>query len=530
MNLIKKIVVLLFFLIPLASAEIQITKNINTNYNIGDKLSYAVSIIEDKNIVQGFVSSIINCDKNSLTYFILPVSLIQGTKQDVSVPDLTIKEEMLGTCFVTLNIQDLNNNNLEHLDLAKFTVSSNLDIEAFLNKQTFAPGDEIQLTGNVKNIRGELLDNVPVTIVIDNKETKLVNVNDKKFSLAFKLDDNVKSFEHAISLEANINGNSAKKAIQFYVAPKPARLKNLYSKTEFLPGENVEIESILYDQADDKIDNNAQIKVYNPKNKLVAEGARKVIITLASDALPGEYTAKTQNDKLKIESTFKVRELEKVDSSLDGKNLILKSTGNIPYKDEVRIILNDETSFSKTVKIKPNEITTINLAKEIPKSGTYVVKLNTKFDTKTLGTVALTREKGFGEKLTSPVTGAAVSVRDNYGYAPFYLVIIAVILAVILITYQKNKKSNEYRRHLDRREGERHLQNIKARRENPQEYRKRFDMDEKEVSDFRKQMLKNITNEKTETKKQSFSSRDDEDEGYRAIKPKTGKGLFGMFD
>src|SRR3989338_1743887 len=104
MNLIKKIVVLLFFLIPLASAEIQITKNINANYNIGDKLSYAISITEDKNIVQGFISSIINCDKNSLTYFILPVSLIQGTKQDVSVPDLTIKEEMLGTCSITLNI------------------------------------------------------------------------------------------------------------------------------------------------------------------------------------------------------------------------------------------------------------------------------------------------------------------------------------------------------------------------------------------------------------------------------------------
>ncbi len=529
MSLLKKMVVLFLLLLPIASAEIQLTKNIDSSYNIEDKLSFAISIVPDKTI-QGFLGSVLNCDKYTLNYFTTPLSLVQNAKVDLTIPDLILTEDMLGKCSININIQDLNKNIIEKREVGNFLVSNNLDIEAFLNKQTFKPGDEVEVSGVVKNSRGDALDNVPITIIIDNKETKIANVNDKKFSLTFTLDNNIKSFEHTITLEAKQNVNSGKKTIQFYVAPVPARLKNSYEKFEFLPGETIEVESVLYDQANDPVDNNAQIKIYNPKNKLLIEGARKVILNLQSDALPGDYKVATKSDKLKIESKFKVRDLEKLDSSLDGKNLILKSTGNIPYKDEVRIIFNDDKSVSKNIKIKPNEIKTINLAREISKSGTYIVKLNTKYETKNLGEITLTREKGIGEKITSPVTGAVVSVRDSYGYTPFYGIIIAVIIAVMLIAYQKNKKTNIVRREADKREGERHLQNIKARRENPQEYRKRFNMDEKEVSDFRKQMLKNIAGEKAETKKQSFYSRDDEDEGYRAIKPKTGKGLFGMFD
>ena len=531
MSIIKKIVVLLilFVSMPIAIAEIQVTKNINQNYNISDKLSYSLSIIQDKTY-QGFLTSTINCDKYSITYFTTPLSFIKDTKQDINIPELILTDEMLGYCNININIQNLNKNTLEQITLGNFFVGNNLEIDTFLNKQSFKPGDQIEISGTVKNNRGELLNNIPVSITIDNKETKLINVNDQKFSYSFKLDNNVKSFEHSLYFEAKENNNIGKKTIQFYVTPIPTRLKNGYTKVEFLPGETVEIESLIYDQADDLIDNNAQIKVYNPKDKLIIEGTRKVILQLSSNAIPGEYEVKTSYESLKIESTFKVKELEKLDSILDGKNIILKSTGNIPYKDEIRIILNDKNSFSKSIDIKPNEQEIINLAREIPESGTYLVKINTKYETKVLGQVTLTKELSFFEGLSNPITGAVVSVRDNYGYFPFYAVILAVIIAVILIAYQRNKKTNLKTRETDRREGEKYMQNLRSRRENPEAYRKRFNIDEKEISDFRKQMLKNITNEKTETKKQSSYSSRDEDEGYRSVKPKTGKGLFSMFD
>src|SRR3989344_5990760 len=528
MNMLKKIVILLLLLIPIANAEIQISKNIYTTYNYGDKLSYDVSITENENL-QGFLSSTLICERYSTDYYTIPLSLKQG-RQDFSIPDLTLTETMSGNCRINVNVQDLERDMIEQKSLPEFSVKNDLTIDAFLNRQTFKPGETVILSGDVKNSRGDLLDSIPVLVTIDNSEGKTANINEKKFTLSFDLDKGIKSFEHKITLEVRDNGNIGEKTINFYITPIPIKLQNSYEKTEFLPGEKVEIETLLYDQADDKIDNNAIIKVYNPKNKLLTEGARKIIFNLEPDAMPGTYKVKTKDEKLNIESSFKVKELEKIDSEIQGKVLVLKNTGNVPYKDNIRVLLNGDTGFSKSVNIKPNEAKTINLAREILKSGDYFIKLITKQDTRSLGESTLTYEKSFGEKITGPITGSVVSVRDSYGYAPFYLVLIATIMAVILIAYQKNKKTTFLKNETDRKEGERYKQIVMARRENPQAHKRKFDIDDKEVSDFRRRILKDIkSTENNPVKSNQYSSR--EDYGYRAVKPNENKkNLFGMFD
>ncbi|MAG47217.1 hypothetical protein CL617_01310 [archaeon] len=526
MSLLKNIVVLLILFSPVAAAEIQLSNDINSEYNLGELLSYDLEITPEQT-ASGFLTTTLTCNSYTLNYFTTPISLTQNQEEQVTIPELTLTKNMQGTCSVNINIENSNSETIEETSSREFLVSNEYKLDAFLNKQTFNPGEEIEIYGTVRNSKGNLLDDVPIEISIDNLEENTIVTKDEKYSFKFNLEENIPSFEHPIIIKINHEGNTAEESIEFYVAPIPTKLENNLEKEDYNPNEIFDVEVALYDQANDEIANNALIKIYNSKNKLIEEGYNKISLFLAEDAIPGEYKVESKEGKLKAENTFTVATIEKIKASLDSSNLILTNIGNVKYEDEIRINLN-EVAISKEVSIKPTETTTINLEDEITQSGSYEIKVTTKSDVQNLGSLALTYEDSLSKKLFSPITGSFVSIRESLGYAPFFVILISVIIAVMLISYQRKKNIFSFRRQSEKRAGRRYLENIKEKRENPPKVRRRFDIDEREAKSFRDNMLKDVV---PKEKNKPNSPRNNENEGYRAVKPKDGdKGLFSMFD
>jgi hypothetical protein len=110
---------------------------------------------------------------------------------------------------------------------------------------------------------------------------------------------------------------------------------------------------------------------------------------------------------------------------------------------------------------------------------------------------------------------------DNVVSKPYLFVSIIILILVITYLFNKNKKLQRMRREKEIQQGYISSQRIKKEKGSSRFTPKRFaDMSNEELSDYRKQILKNMKEDKKE----------EENSGYQYKPPKEGKGLFSMFD
>jgi hypothetical protein len=409
-----------------------------------------------------------------------------------------------------------NNVLLEKKIIKVFEVSSNLILTINLNKDKLSPNDELKIDGDVKNVRGELVKTGQVKILLDEEESS-INLDKGKFSYDYKIPGNIKSNSHSLDVIFEDDyGNSASKEFSIFINPKPTRLKNLLNKIDFLPGDQVSIESLLYDQADDLIENNADIKVYNPKNDLIREGNYKLEFTLEQYALPGTWLVKSSTDDFKIESAFNVEEVKKVQTYVEDGVLYVKNIGNVDFDDNIEItaIGEDGKQFTKKIKINPKESKIIELSDELTK-GQYKLDIN-----------AGSQKESF-EDINVPerddvlyVTGKSIQNSTNKLIdQPYLALMIILVIGLLFYVIRNTKKVNRMIKEKEIQKGY-----IKAREIEQEKIKqgikpRRFDIDENEAKDFTERMLKNINEKK------------DESHGYLYRNPKKeNKGnSFGLF-
>jgi hypothetical protein len=290
----------------------------------------------------------------------------------------------------------------------------------------------------------------------------------------------------------------------------------LLNKIDLLPGDQVSIESLLYDQADDLIENNADIKVYNPKNDLIREGNYKLEFTLEQYALPGTWLVKSSTDDFKIESAFNVGEVKKVQTYVEDGVLYVKNIGNVDFDDNIEItaIGEDGKQFTKKIKINPKESKIIELSDELTK-GQYKLDIN-----------AGSQKESF-EDINVPerddvlyVTGKSIQNSTNKLIdQPYLALMIILVIGLLFYVIRNTKKVNRMIKEKEIQKGY-----IKAREIEQEKIKqgikpRRFDIDENEAKDFTERMLKNINEKK------------DESHGYLYRNPKKeNKGnSFGLF-
>ena len=233
------------------------------------------------------------------------------------------------------------------------------------------------------------------------------------------------------------------------------------------------------------------------------------------DALPGTWIIRTSDSGFNIEARFIVKELKQIDFSLDNGILFITNTGNINYIDEVKVTIG-ENEFSEKVDLSPGETEKIDLSKKV-ESGTYDVNVRSSLLDKTFSSI-------FIPKSEDPVYLTGVAVR-NFGNEfiekPYLLVILFLAILITLFLVNRTKSIKQRKREYEIQQAS--VQAARIRREKGQERyvpKKFSEMSNEELSDYRKQILKTMKEEKSE----------EESPGYRYKPPKEGKGLFSMFD
>jgi len=222
-------------------------------------------------------------------------------------------------------------------------VLKTIEVDAKLSKEKFSPGDKIRITGTAKIGDNEDINGL-VKIKIDDYYSTAIK--DGHFSLEVTLSDLIKSGDHILSIEVkDSEGNTGSVKNHFYVLPMPKRVEVYLNNNSFSPGGTIEASAIVRDQNSEPIDTATIMTVYDSRGAEVAKVVvhdEKFVLDLPSDALPGDWWIYAYSDSLKARRFFEVYEEQEIETYVNGSNLFIKNTGNVPYRKPITITFWDK--------------------------------------------------------------------------------------------------------------------------------------------------------------------------------------------
>src|SRR3989344_3423939 len=343
-----------------SSKSFSITKDLkgtfevsDPNVQLGDSLMISGRVLRLSDVnVEGLAS--ITIKKDNETFFVDTVDVKGGSFQygynAENIPG--------GKYYVDFYISDLYRNEKIFKDVVNFNVHDNLEIKAGFQKEDILPGESVIVNGDVRFNNGELVEQAKLKI-------NGVDVAVNKGLFTYKIDTmtNMKSGENPVILKVTDDyGNIGEGLISFKVIPVPTRLTLITDKEEYLPNEYVEINAFLYDQADDKIDNQAKVVLRDSSGNPIQEGTASLIVKLDQFAKPGVWKINAQLDKLKVEDEFVVKPSINLTIWVEGQDIFVKNAGNVKFNDDLQVNVDDEV-FVETISLELAEIKKIELDK-----------------------------------------------------------------------------------------------------------------------------------------------------------------------
>ena len=413
------------------------------NIQLGDSLRITGGVKRlDGTPVDGIV--IFNIKKNGIVYLVESSEVKRG---DVSYSTSLILLPA-GDYIVDVDVSDNFGNKFSSKNLLKFKVYNDLSIISDLDKSVYLPGDILNLKVDIiKNVGGNL------TKMITNVEINGEKYNESvsNFGISYTIPKDIKSYNHIIAIETKDNvGNVGKTTIPYYIEPVPTKIDLNISKEEFNPDEEVSSVITVFDQADDLLNGDFNLKLYKG-DKIILEQNGKIneVLKFSIDkfAEPGKRIINVESLGLKIKKEININAVEAIDVSLEGQNLILYNKGNVIYDDDL-VIKADDKEVSKKLYLSIDRSISIDLANYFGE-GNYssVIIENTKTELKD---IEIKDERGFMAKLGSGLTGiTGNAVLNKDGVKPTKLGFYALILVLsVFLSFYTIKLSWKGYKHL----------------------------------------------------------------------------------
>ena len=337
------------------------------------------------------------------------------------------------------------------VELEEILVPQDLEVDGKLNiivemkNVQITPGDSIELEGSVQKSAGsQIIDGENVIILFEGVEYEAA-ISNKKFVYEFSTGGEIESNYHDIEFRVSDEyGNYGEYTEQFFVVAVPQSLSVNIDKEEYLPDENVQITVSLVDQAGEDVFEDVDLKIYNSKNKRVLKDIilsnEEFDFELDKHAHPGEWKIVTKASGLKIEKTFDVSEVEKIEVVLIGQNLEVINRGNTFYSKPLIITADNSTKIEKRTNLDPGKNMTIALYKDLDEGEHKLFIENTGENIK----AEIIDNRAFGQKVGdffTGVTGQAIgSSGTGTSNIPFLILVMLVVGMLVFISITIRKK------------------------------------------------------------------------------------------
>ncbi|HLC61258.1 MAG TPA: hypothetical protein VJJ52_07575 [Candidatus Nanoarchaeia archaeon] len=370
--------------IPVSFADISIQTD-QEIYNLRNNIKVSASVLESSNF-EGLFKLDIACSNYKLQYFITPISLESNSRTAVSVPELTVTSSMIGSCTIAGTLATTEETVVGKQNSNYFGVTNLLTVLPVNAKIKALPGDTIQVAAVVNEAYGNNVLKAPTKITLDSNVYP-VDVADGRLNFDIVVPKNIRSGLHFIEIDSyDLKGNAGSNSIELEITAVPSYVMIEISSDILAPGSKTSIMPLIYDQADDLINDSLELEMTSPKNdkvfKKLVNGNDKLEYEFSQYAQPGVYKVTATYKNLVSHGSLTIGTIRDVQVKYENESVSIENIGNVPYTEELTFVLQNEIKkylISKKINIEPGKILFIDLSKEVP-GGVYRIILPLKKD------------------------------------------------------------------------------------------------------------------------------------------------------
>jgi hypothetical protein len=548
--------VLLFLLLilPFVNADISLNENAKEIYNLGENFVVSGSIIGTRNM-EAIIKFTLRCNNKSYQVGAQTIKLEADKEKEFS-EELPLYKS--GVCYAIVEVTDMLENVMFKAETDDFMVTGELEGEFDLNLRSFQLGDKIKLEGSVKRLdEKEVYGTALIFLKINdiNYVVDSVDVNNGEFNYESIFNNLVPGkYDLYVKIIDNRGNEQVFDLGELDIENELIIMLNLERETgTYLPGEDLKLKVSSYRKVDNKESKGKLIVKFNNKNYVAGDvsefdfkipiadnikSGKRVVGLVAEDEF-GNYGENSVEIEILAVATRLEFDLDKgsynSDENMKVTARLYDQAGDLIIKDlDLEVYDNkNKLVFEKTFMNDQEVI--INLNDLEGNYGNWVIKV---IDDDFI------EEKSFSVSEAEGIEGVTGwNLRNIVGKGAKWIGILLLAFIVVGLLYGTRKFLKKpfskrgdrglvkYKK--DKLLGEKRLKEIKSCVSKRSEIRK---SDEKDIKDFREQMLKRIRQDSFKGTKSSYNFEKARErkitypESKAKEEKKEEKGLFSMFD
>jgi hypothetical protein len=348
----KKEILLTIFLFaillfPLISAEIVINEAPKSLYNFGDIISIPIKITSLAESGEIFTMNLI-CE-GVQTEIHKEYLFIQAGGVEARNPPVPLMKNFIGDLKGNCRIKYSFGSETKLTN--EFIISDLINLNINTKEKNFAPEQQITIDGNAIKENGENVNGFVNMEFVQNNESENIFVSDTvrngTFSLKFSVPKNTASGRYPLKInvyEKDSKGettNSGFYNYNIFITQIPANLEIIFDNKEIEPGEIIKVKAVLHDQTGEQISSMARITILNDNEKIIEQ---KEIATdeflelqIPSSTPPADWKVMASSNGFESNSNFAIKAVEKINTEIINKTLIITNIGNVLYNHAVLV-------------------------------------------------------------------------------------------------------------------------------------------------------------------------------------------------
>ncbi len=351
----KRVLLLLLPLIlltSLISADILITQEPDSSYNLGDVVNVPLKITT-LNGINGFLTVSIICSGTEAEahkeYILLGIG--EESESIIKIPLIQgFVTREAKSCVVKATLGTKSTLTKE------FEVSSVINLEIKNQSSDLSPGEKIIIEGLAKKGNGANAKGFIDASIVKNggEELKISNtILNGYFKLESEVSENFPAGVYTALLtayEKDSDGqitNQGTATTTFTIKQIPKNLEIAFENSKIEPGIAIKVRAILHDQTGEKIDSTANLKITDETGKIITEAeiATNEFYEYATkyNQKPVNWKIKGTSENVEGEGYLEIIPLAKVEVTLINKTISIKNVGNVVYNKTVQVKIGDQT-------------------------------------------------------------------------------------------------------------------------------------------------------------------------------------------
>lgn len=444
----KRLIILLAITISLmsfVSSEIQnpiiINQQPNPIYNLGDVINIPITLVSLTD-VSGTVSMDLICGGKIIkAFYNNGVQLSAGISKKITDASLILTKsninDLKGNCNIIINL------NGGQAKTQTFKISNFLSLVKTSQQSEFNPGENLIIQGNVLKENGEGANGfINISLLADNSTINLMDVmNGGTFSVNISLPGNLKAGAYLVKLyayEEDINGdvtNNGFSDFNIVIKQVPTNLEIVFDALEVEPGTNLKVKAILHDQSGESMPSTSYITIKNKDDKVMEQTEKNtdefLEFPIPYNEPPSTWKVVAASNKIMSESSFRIKEKEKVNVEITNKTVSITNVGNVPYNNTVMVKVGTKSvPIEVSLGIDENK----KYVMTAPDGG-YNIEITTREGDKFTGMSVLT-----GKQIN--ITEASGLVIDFLGNPTVWIFITLILGLFVFMLFQKIRKKS----------------------------------------------------------------------------------------